>query len=268
MSRFTRRTSAKGRRSFTRSGVDGRSPAVGWARVRDWLAARLATGVGIIILVLCLAFIGMLLFGSQFRVGEVQVLGTNLLDAQAIRQAANLTGRSIITILPGQVEARLRKQFVCIASVSVERQLPNLVTIRLEEQPARWAWESGGRFWWVEEDGTVIGEMPDASKLFVIHDIDQVFSTPEQYIPGVPWRLASELLQALPVIPTFDYTPGEGLIVYVTDQQWPVYLGNNGDARTKTALLRALVEKLVQSKASVGYIDLRDEAKPLYKKLT
>lgn len=268
MSRFKTRTTTKGRRSLTRSGVDGRSPAVGWARVRGWLAAHLAAGIGITILVLCLAFVGTLLFGSQFRVGEVQVLGANLLDAQAILQTANLAGRSIITILPGQVEARLRKQFVCIANVSVQRQLPNQVTIRLEEQPARWAWESGERFWWVKEDGTVIGEMPDASKLFVVHDINRVSSAPEQYIPGVPWRLAAEMLQVLPVIPAFDYTPGEGLIVYVTDQQWPVYLGNDGDARTKTALLRALVEKLVQSKAAVGYIDLRKESRPLYKKLT
>jgi hypothetical protein len=267
MNLFRPSTTTKNQRSLTRTGFDGRSPAVGRARMWSWLSAHLAMGIGITVLTLCLIAVGMILFGSQFRVGEVQVIGTKLLDAQVIRQAANLAGRSIITIVPARVEAMLRKQFVCIANVSVQRQLPNQVTIRLEEQPARWAWESGGRFWWVKEDGTVIGEMPYASSLFVVHDIDRVSSMPEQYIPGVPWHFAAAMLEALPVIPTFDYTPGEGLVVYVTDQQWPVYLGNNGDARTKTALLRALVEKLVQSKVSVGYIDLRDASRPVYKKM-
>ncbi|MHB1354913.1 MAG: cell division protein FtsQ/DivIB [Anaerolineae bacterium] len=268
MSRFRTRSTTQGRRSLTRSGVDMRSPEVGWPRVRSWLAAHLAAGIGLTILVLCLVFGGTLLFGSQFRVGQVLVYGADLLDIQAILQAADVSGRSIITISPRQVEARLRKQFVCIASLSIQRQLPNLVTIRLEEEPARWAWESGGRFWWVKEDGSVIGEMPDASRLFVIHDINRVYSAPGEYIPGFPWRLASDMLQALPVIPAFDYTPGEGLIVYVTDQQWPVYLGNDGDARVKAALLRALVGTLVQSQTAVGYIDLRNESRPLYKKLT
>jgi hypothetical protein len=268
MSRFTTRSLTKGRRSQTRSGRDVRTPSVGWAKVFDWITARLAAGIGISVVILCLVFLGMLLFGSQFRVYQVQVTGTDLLDPQAILQTANLTGRSIITIRPQQVEARLKEQYTCIASVSIQRKLPNEVTIRLEEQPARWAWESGDRFWWLKEDGTVIGEMPDASRLFVIHNISQIASEPGQYIPGVPWRLAAEMLQALPVIPSFDYTPGEGLIVYVTDQQWPVYLGKDGDARTKTALLRALVIDLVQSKAAVGYIDLRNDSRPLYKKLT
>lgn len=264
MSRFKVHSTAPGQRSVTRTGVDGRSPAVGWARVRAWLAAHLAAGIGVAILVLCLVFGGMLLFGSQFRVGEVQVIGARLLQAQAVLQAANLSGRSIITIQPARVEANLRQQFVCIATVTVERQLPNLVTIHIEEQPAAWAWESGERFYWIQDDGVVIGEMPDASSLFVVHDINNVFSAPQQYIPGVPWRLAAEMLQALPGIPTFDYALGEGLIVYVTDQQWPVYLGSEGDARTKTALLRALVEVLVQGKIAVGYIDLRNDKRPLY----
>jgi cell division septal protein FtsQ len=268
MSRFNTRSKIKGRRSLTRSGVDERTTEVGWARTRAWLGAHLAAGIGITILVLGLVFAANLLLGSRYRVSDVQVTGANLLNEQAIRLAANLSGRSIIAINPARVEARLREQFVCIATVSVQRQLPNLVTIRLEEQPARWAWESADRFWWVKEDGSVIGEMPDASTLLVIHDINHVFSEPGQFIPGVPWRLAAEMLQALPVIPTFDYSPGEGLIVYVTNQQWPVYLGNSGDARTKTALMRALVERLVLDQVAVGYIDLRNEARPLFKKLT
>ncbi len=266
MSRRLFRSAPTKRRLAARSSVDTRATAAGAARISRWIGLHVLPALGILVALLVLVFVGILLFGSQFKVRQVEVVGADLIDAQALRESAAVSGRSILTINPGKVEDKLSQEYIILQEVTVGREMPDKVIIRIKEQQARWAWESAGRYWWLRTNGTVIGEMPDAGKLPVIHDVAGVFSEPSKYIAGVPWKLAEAMLQALPVIPAFDYTVNEGLIVYVTDKQWPVYLGTQGDAGLKAVILRELVEELTERQAQVAYIDLRNEARPMYKK--
>jgi cell division septal protein FtsQ len=261
-----KRRSAPRRSAAAYANPDARAAAAGVARISRWVNTHLLMALCAGTLILCLAFVGVFLWGAEYKVGQVQVTGADLLDANAIRDSVNVSGKSLLLANSARIEARLRKEYIVIARVNVVRELPNKVTIHIEEQPARWAWESAGRYWWLRIDGTVIGEMADAGKLPVIHDIYRAFSEPDGYIPGVPWALAEAMLQALPVIPAFDYTVNEGLIVYVTDKQWPVYLGTSGNAQLKTEILTVLVKQLSDQQVNVAYIDLRNEAKPIYKK--
>jgi len=266
MKRQTLRTTPRQPWFAARVRADAGTDAGGAGRANRWLRAHLLPSTAALVLLLGLALAGVLLLSPEYKVSEVLVEGADLLDAQAIRSAAGLAGRSIISVAPRRVEALLRERFVVIAQVSVERRLPNRVEIRLLEQPARWAWESAGRYWWLRANGTVIGEMPDAGRLPVIHDMYGLFSEPGSYIPGVPWELAEAMLAALPVIPAFDYSRDIGLIVYVTEHAWPVYLGTEGNAVMKTEVLRSLVKQLTEQQAAVAYIDLRNEMMPVYKK--
>jgi hypothetical protein len=102
--------------------------------------------------------------------------------------------------------------------------------------------------------------------LVVVHDLKGVAPAPHEQIAGLPWQLAQDLLQVLPIIKTYDYTPDEGLIVYVTTNNWPVYLGHEGDAGAKVALMQAVVEQLTAKGVNVEHIDLRNERRPTYKK--
>jgi len=70
----------------------------------------------------------------------------------------------------------------------------------------------------------------------------------------------------MPAIRMFDYSVEKGLIVYVTPSQWPVYLGDTGDGREKLAIMSALAQQLVETNASVEYIDLRNERRPVFKR--
>jgi len=99
----------------------------------------------------------------------------------------------------------------------------------------------------------------------IIHDIQAFAARPGGYIAGVPWRLALEMADALPAIREYDYTSEMGLTLYVTPYQWPVYLGHEGNARTKVALMQALAQQLLDKQVAVGYIDLRNEGRPTYK---
>ena len=82
---------------------------------------------------------------------------------------------------------------------------------------------------------------------------------------GVPWQLALDMAATLPAIRGYDFTSDEGLVLYVTPNQWPVYLGHEGNGQVKVALMQALVQRLLDEKAAVSYIDLRNEHRPTYK---
>ncbi|NLV73210.1 MAG: FtsQ-type POTRA domain-containing protein [Chloroflexi bacterium] len=254
------------RRASVRSGLDTRAAAVGAARASQWVRARLLSVLGLAMLALVVVLAAFILFGRDFRVQFVQVEGTELLKAEDIRNGSGLFGRSIVTVNTSRVKRDLLARYGMLQDVTVRREMPNKVTVQVREHAARWVWESGGRYWWLRDDGTVITEMPDAGGLPVIHDVQALYREPRGYIPGIPWELANDMLEVLPGIVAFDYTRPEGLVVYVTDAQWPVYLGTQGDCAKKVEILRALVKRLQASQETIVFIDLRNEIRPAYKK--
>ncbi|NLG51610.1 MAG: FtsQ-type POTRA domain-containing protein [Chloroflexi bacterium] len=235
-------------------------------------ARGVATGSGawaklpaILLLVGSLWVLYTLFTDVRFQVRDVAVEGTNRLPASEIRRVANLNNVSSFWVNGLDVTARLKDEFGLIDDVSVTCRLPNRVVITVSEREAVLVWESGGRQWWVDASGEVLGETNDPSGFVVIHDTQGFDAQPEDYIAGVPWQLALEMAEALPAIREYDYTSELGLVLYVTPSQWPVYLGHEGNARTKAALMQALAQQLLDKQVAVGYIDLRNEGRPTYK---
>ncbi len=207
-----------------------------------------------------------LLSDVRFQVREVVVEGANRLPVSEIRRVAGLQNVSSFRVNTLDVASRLQSEFGLIDDISVSCRLPNRVVITLSERDAVLVWESGGRQWWVDISGEVLGETNDNGGFVVIHDTGAFAAEPGDYIAGVPWRLALELLEVLPAIREYDYTSELGLVLYVTPHQWPVYLGHEGNARTKAALMQALAEELLDKQVAVGYIDLRNESRLTYKR--
>ena len=202
----------------------------------------------------------------RFRVSEVSISGTKLLQGAEIGRLVNVAQTSIFRVSSKRLEARLLQEFGCIKHVAVTCRLPNRVFVTIEEHEANAVWESGGRYWWIGADGEVLGATEGPGDLLVIHDLQALAPEPQGRITGVPWAYALELRQALPSIRMYDYASDKGLMVYVTAAQWPVYLGYQGNAGEKIAIMKALVEQLAVKGMDVEYIDLRNEQRPTYKK--
>jgi cell division septal protein FtsQ len=212
----------------------------------------------------------------RFRVHHVHIQGTNLLDRAEVEAAVHIKGASIFTVRTDELAQSLEEQFAGLARVSASCQLPNQVFIAIREEQAVLGWESGEQIWWVDADGKVLGSAgpkagPEGSNdsppadLLVIRDVAGLAPEPQELLVEVPWRLALEMRQALPAITRFDYTREAGLILYVTDRRWPVYLGHEGVAATKIAILQSLVPRLSQEGLAIQHIDLRDETAPTVK---
>lgn len=204
--------------------------------------------------------------GHRFRVSRVTIGGTSLVERGEVRRLVNADGANIFRIDAKGVAARLKEEFGCIERAVVRCRLPNEVTVSVTEREALLVWESGGRYWWLDVQGNVLGATDGPGELVVIHDLGQVAPEPEGYVVGCPWELAHEMMDALPAARDYDFTRQQGLIVYVTANRWPVYLGHKGHGPTKIAILRSLVDSVTRKGIDVEYIDLRNERRPTYKK--
>lgn len=207
-------------------------------------------------------------FGDpRFRVSELVIEGANLVEEADARRVMNVVNTNLFRVNARELTARLESEFGVLERASIRCRLPNRLFLSLEEREAVLVWESGGIHWWMGQDGKVLGATEDAGDLVIIHDIKGFARQPDGHIAGVPWRLALEMREAVPAIQAFDYTSEEGLILYVTDRGWPVYLGHKGDAQVKAAIMWALADKLVTQGFDVAHIDLRNDRRPIYKKL-
>ena len=213
---------------------------------------------------------------SRFQVHHVHIHGTRLLDKAEVEAVIDIKGASIFAVRTDELAELLEQHFTGLARVSASCQLPNQVTITIREEQAVVAWESGGQAWWIDADGIVLGKAratgsspgshdPQTADLLVVRDVAGIAPQPQELLVEVPWRLALELRQVLPAITRFDYTRETGLVLYVTEELWPVYLGHEGVAATKIAILESLVVRLNQEGVAAEHIDLRDEKAPTIK---
>lgn len=235
-------------------GVSASRPArarLNWAKLPSWL------------LLLGSVWVLYTLFtDARFRVGQVMVEGAKLVPVSAIERVLDVVGRSVFEVGGEGLEERLMAQFGCIERASVRGRLPNRVMVSISEREAALVWESGGRHWWVADDGTVLGATEDPGELPVVHDVERYAPNPQGRIVGVPWRLAQEMLEALPAIRGYEYTRKDGLILHATADAWPVYLGHDGNAAAKIAIAQALAGELRGQGYEVA-IDLRNEGRPI-----
>ena len=181
----------------------------------------------------------LLLVDARFAVREITVVSSEHVDAATVQEQVHprfIGGNpSLFLINSQEVAERVAACAGNIGTVTVHCHLPGRVEVTLGERDDVLLWESNGRYWWVDLNGAVLGaveQVPAAQEgaepLTVIHDVDGWAPHPEGYIAGVPWEMLRELALALPAAHEYEYARGLGLVVRVTGDHWPVYLGHDG----------------------------------------
>jgi len=216
-----------------------------------------------------------LLVDPRFAVRDIEVVGAETVDVIQVQEQVHpryVGGNASLFLINGaEVAQRVAKNAAQVERVNVRCQLPGRLIVTISERQDVFIWESAGRYWWVDIEGTVLGQAakrPETShgqSVILIRDVDGASTDPEGYIAGVPWELLRDLGEVLPAAREYEYTRAFGLVVRVTGEHWPVYLGHDGDAPTKVGIMRRLAEELLAEGVSVAYIDMRHESRPLYK---
>ncbi|MFP3896301.1 MAG: cell division protein FtsQ/DivIB [Anaerolineales bacterium] len=212
-------------------------------------------------------FMYQFLTSSRFWVREVEVKGGELVSGDEVKDVLGAPDRSIFRVNAWKLENRIQRRFGCVKNSSVHCKLPCTMIVTLEERQDVLVWVSEENHWWVDKDGNVLGPTTDPQDRVVIRDVQGYTPSPGEHLVGVPFDLAWDVAGAVPAVKSYDYVPNVGLVLHVTDHRWPVYLGYEGDAAFKVAVMRKLVQRLLEKGMQVEYIDLRNERRPSYGEL-
>ena len=193
------------------------------ARIR-----RLATGVLVILGGASAALAGAhwVTTSPRFAVGDVEVHGASRVPVPRILAAAAIApGANVWTLDGGAIAARVAA-LPEIRRADVVRELPNRVTIVVEERRP-FTLVHAGRLHWMDEEGRVLGEerravVPDAP---VISGLTEEELASMRTSPGPKARAAVTLIRALlrsgsalaAEISEIDMSRSEGPVLYTVD---------------------------------------------------
>jgi cell division protein FtsQ len=205
-----------------------------------------------------------LLTSPRFAVGTVEVRGADRVEPERVRAAAGIVpGTNIFRIDPAVIAARVQG-LPGIRRVDVVRELPNRVTVLVEERRP-FTLVSAGRLHWVDEDGRWLGVEDRA----VTPPVPVISGLPEDELaglrsePGPRARAALALIRALlragsplaGAVSEIDMSGREGPVLYTVDGI-EVRLGGE-DWEERLARLEGVLAQLAQDGAEVKSIDLR-----------
>ena len=262
---MARRTQRRTTRSQTRLMAEAQTVHGGSAGSDRNASPRLGRAASVFLLLLSCVLLGVFLWDDRFQVRSVEVEGATLVDEQEIITAAGLAGKPIFLLNGRAVALELSAGFGCFERVRVQTRLPDRVTIQVTEKSAMLLWERQGSYWWLDDEGRVLSLAGGHGELPIVHDRSGLDVSIGSRIAGVPWEYVRQTIAALPAVSDFEYTLEDGLIIFVTTERWPVYLGSDGNPAYKVAVLRELTAALAAESAEVVYIDLKNERRPAIK---
>ncbi len=234
--------------------------------------------------------IGFALFSPTFRVQQIDISGTRNPRLITSIQHLGMQGQDIFLLDQSAMLARL-ESLPAVANASLGMQLPNTITVAVQERMPVLLWQAGQQTYGLAQDGTVIApqsELSGTEHLALVVDtrhaasqvhpgshfnaadivfLEQVF----EQVPGIE-GVAPFSLQYVDTITTGGHTvpanvAGSGSYVIVSANGWKAYLG---DSQNSTSLanrltdLQQILNIARQQNVQLATIDLRFGLRPTY----
>ena len=193
----------------------------------------------------------------MFRVSVAQVTGNQRITADEINAVLDSAGQPIFTLLPSELEQRIRLNYPELDSATVTLSLPNIVYINVTERQPVILWQENGAYTWLDENGVAFRPRSPqgADKLISVNAIaSPPHGQPSTNDPLSPTPYVSEdMVKAIqilaPNVPsgaTLTYDPRYGL-GWSDSRGWQAYFGSDSkDMNTRWLVYQALVNSLLQ----------------------
>jgi cell division protein FtsQ len=207
-----------------------------------------------------------LYFSPVLRVQQVEVMGTETVDADALAQASGLEGRSMLTTRLSEVEDKLAAQPM-IKNIQAERIWPHTVRLVVEERKPWGYWHTPDGDFVVDSDGVVLeGVSPPTEGLIIYQENGTKTFKPGDRVDADAVRLAKQLMDysttALDLtVVRLEYNDSEGLSL-VTNADYRVVLGDSYSLDYKLAVWEALEQRLGRERIRGHVLDLRFGDRP------
>jgi cell division septal protein FtsQ len=264
-----RKPATSGRRSSARLGTTFETALEQPKRVKAgagllWrLGVRPHQALGLTCLVLLVALTTVLFRSPSFYVWDATVTGAQWQDAGQVYQMSGLEGLSIFYVDPAHVADTLVR-LPGVKQVSVRCRLPNRVSIHITERTPVAIWQSEGVQYWVDAEGMLFSRYTDLPNPLVIVEQDAVARRPGEVVDARVVETVRELHTLLPEVSAFGYSRNDGLL-FATAQGRQVRARVGCDAVKVVSALAAVEQKLANSRASAGLVDLRYETRAFWR---
>jgi len=218
-------------------------------------------------LALVLALVGLVVGGwlllrsPLLQVQEVKVVGAERLDAATLAAAAGLEGKSILFADTGKAKERLL-QVALIKDLSIERQWPGKMVIRVKERQPWGYWRVKEQIYVIDDEGFVLDNDQPAEDAPTIAQLD----SERRWLPGEQVdihtiELARQLIESAPrslgrLVVGLEYSDRSGLTV-VLEGGLRATFGDGRDLDYKISVLYVLLEKAQRDGREVHAVDLR-----------
>jgi POTRA domain-containing FtsQ-type protein len=222
------------------------------------------------------------LSSTNFQIHQIDIVGTQNTGLVNDIQHMGIQGQNIFLLDAGDLTARI-KALPMVDSVTISKQLPNLVIIIVVERTPVLLWQTQQGTFSVDNKGVVIAPASDTTgidNLMTVVDVSK--GVAQQIHPGTLLNAAdiafatqvNARLQHLsgvsPFTLRYDVAPsqgGHGSFIVVSSKGWLAYLGgadDNNPLDNRLIELQQILHLAQQKQLNLATIDLRFGLRPVY----
>jgi hypothetical protein len=222
------------------------------------------------------------LSSTNFQIHQIDIMGTQNTRIVSDIQHMGIQGQNIFLLDVGGLTTQI-ESLPMVDSVTISKQLPNLVIINVIERTPVLLWQTSTGTFSVDNKGVVIApasDTPGVDRLVTIVDVSN--GATQQIHPGTVLNAANiafatqlnARLQHLPGVSTFtlryDVLPGQGghgSFIVASSNGWLAYLGSaddNNPLDNRLIELQQILHLAQQQQLKLATIDLRFGLRPVY----
>lgn len=209
----------------------------------------------------------------ELRVVQAEITGNRLLAPSELNSVLNVAGQPIFTLIPEDLETRLRLHYPELVSVKVDVSMPNHVSVNIVERQPVIRWEQGGGYTWIAEDGIAFrprGEVLGLISVVALAGpaIETVSVDPLTPAPFISTEMVESLKGLASHVP-----PGEPVLYdaglgfgWNDPRGWRVYFGTSAqDVELKMRVYDSMVASLTQRGIRPALINVTYPTAPYYR---
>lgn len=207
-----------------------------------------------------------------FFVPAATVLGNNRLSREEINAVLGVTGQSIFTVQPQDVETRLLINYPELFSAEVNVYLPHHVYVTVAERQPVILWQKSEGYTWIDGTGVAFRPRGFVDGLAPVIALDEppagTALDPLSPLPYMHKELVDAILALSPLVPagstmTFDSAQGLG---WTDSRGWKASFGiSANDMPLKMRVYQSLVDSLIARGRFPEYINVVYPDAPSYR---
>jgi len=219
---------------------------------------------------------GLYLAGTSpaFRAAPPQVIGNQRIPAEELGAVLGVGNAQIFTLVPSDLERRLRLNFPELLAARVTLALPNAIHIEIEERTPAVAWYQDGGYTWIDENGIAFRPRGAAEDVVAVQALNApqpasaTSSDPLTPLPYVSPDLIAAVRELAPHAPAgssiiYDARYGLG---WADSRGWQAFFGEQArDMPLRLRVYESMVEMVGEKGVRPAFISVQYPSAPYYR---